>query len=95
MESHRHRRRGNPGVTELLEAREEDIEPLLLVHRGSPLPLCEALNHHLLGELREQPAIVPEVEPSVLPSPVRRRHDAPDVQMGARLPELQRAAASP
>ena len=95
VESHRHRGRGNPSVAELLEAHEKDVEPLLLVRGGVPTPLHGALNHHPPGVLREQPAVIPEVEPSVLPPPVRRRHDAPDVQVGARLTELQRATASP
>ena len=79
MESHRHRGRDNPDVTELLKAREKDVEALLLVCRGAPPPLHGAHNHHLPGILREQPAVIPEVEPPILPPRVRRRHVAPDV----------------
>ena len=67
MESHRHHRRSNPGVAELLEARKKGVEPPLLLRRGAPPPLRGALNHHLTGILWEQPTVILEVEPPILP----------------------------
>ena len=95
MERRRYHGHGDPGVMPLLEPRKKRGEPLLLFHRGTPRPILGALSHHLPGVLREQPAVVSEVEPSALPSPVRRGHGAPDVLVGSRLAELQRATADP
>ena len=39
--------------------------------------------------------VVPEVEPSVLPAPVRGRHRTSNVEVGARLPHLERATFDP
>jgi len=67
VERRRHRGRGDSGVPQLLEPRKKRGEPLLLLCRSAPHPLLGALNHHLPSVRREQPTVIPEVEPSVLP----------------------------
>ena len=93
VERCRHRGRGDSGVAQLLEPRKKRGEPLLLLRRGAPHPLLGALCHHLPGVPWEQPAVIPEVEPSTLPPSVRRGHRAPDVLGRSLLAKLQRATA--
>ena len=95
VESDRHRGRSNALLPQLCEGFEEGVQLLLLRRRSTPHPFFEALSHHLPRVLWKEAVVVPEVEPPVLPPLVRRRHDALDVQTGARLLKLKRAAASP
>ena len=95
VEGYRHRGRGDLGTPQLLEPREKRAEPLLLLGRSAPHPLLGGLRHHLPGVLRQQAAVVPEVEPPALPPPVRRRHRAPNILAGPLLMKLECTTTNP
>jgi hypothetical protein len=90
-----HSRGGETPFPQRLQGLEKGLEVLLPFVRGPVAPSISGNGDYSLGEWREQLAVIPEVEPPVLPPFVRGRKDGGNIQRRPRLPQLEDAAAGP
>jgi hypothetical protein len=80
-----HSRGGESPFPQRLQGLEKGFEVLLSFVRGPVAPSIDGDGDYSLGKRREQLAVIPEVEPPVLPPFVRGRKDGGNIQRRPRL----------